>query len=53
MTSSSDPCHDSLLELKYVVEGDEHFNYLTDFEEHYQEDPIIEILDSELQVKEI
>lgn len=52
MTISSDSCHDSLLELKYVVEGDEQFSYLADFEEHYQEDPIIEILDSELRFKE-
>ncbi|KAF5919966.1 hypothetical protein HPG69_014332 [Diceros bicornis minor] len=51
MANSSDPCHDSLLELKYVVDGNEQFNYLMNFEKHYQEDPIVETSGSELQFK--
>lgn len=52
MTNSSTPCHDSLLQPNYAVEGEEWFNYLTDFEERYLEDPMGEMLDSELQVRE-
>lgn len=51
-TNSNTTCRDSLLQLKDAVEGDAWFNYLTDFEEHYGEDPMEEILDSELQIKE-